>query len=436
MSMNKKLLAAAIAGLLFSANAGAVVLGVDDARVYASEIANGTTLTDLDDDIEFQLGYNFSGGEVRYGRLECTDNLTLDNATIAEGSADITLGAINGQGTRALFFSITAANPVSGATENVVLNVDADNTLEDGGNVNCAFSIYDQPSQAQAGGLTGQIYSTGFEPFIERQSGFVFSTTSGTAVADVAADPAYTQFVGGVNEFGTLTFEERAGVLDVDGTQIELFDIFDSATRIRVFGDFSAASDVSWNGISATETDTSATFAYNDDGLAAISDGNSGTLRYHVNGTDEIFEDAYRAELDAVANTGYVVSDQSLANVGNIERNGVELQAPLVQTTSGFISRIALTNTGGVDRQYSIRVINESGNALTTNSTALVGTIPGNGQKVIDLNTVITGFTTLPRGAVIVTVDAPNDQIQGLYQIVNPANGAISNETMTRPGQN
>ena len=35
-----------------------------------------------------------------------------------------------------------------------------------------------------------------------------------------------------------------------------------------------------------------------------------------------------------------------------------------------------------------------------------------------------------------VTVNAPNDQIQGLYQIVDVDNGGISNETMVRPGTN
>src|SRR5690606_10227017 len=84
---------------------------------------------------------------------------------------NVTLGAINGEGTSALFFSMTGNGLVSDADTIAVV---ADNTLEDGGAVTCAFSIYDQPSQAQAGGPTGRIHTTGFETVITRDSGFVF----------------------------------------------------------------------------------------------------------------------------------------------------------------------------------------------------------------------------------------------------------------------
>ena len=40
------------------------------------------------------------------------------------------------------------------------------------------------------------------------------------------------------------------------------------------------------------------------------------------------------------------------------------------------------------------------------------------------------------RGTVNVNVSAPNDQIQGLYQIVNQAAGSLSNHVMVRPGTN
>src|SRR3546814_2508314 len=101
----------------------------------------------------------------------------MDSVTLSETLADgvtpgnVSLGAINGEGTSALFFSMTG-NGVASETD--LIAVAAGNTLEDGGNVSCAFSIYDQPSQAQAGGATGRIYTTGFETVIERAPGFVF----------------------------------------------------------------------------------------------------------------------------------------------------------------------------------------------------------------------------------------------------------------------
>ena len=45
-------------------------------------------------------------------------------------------------------------------------------------------------------------------------------------------------------------------------------------------------------------------------------------------------------------------------------------------------------------------------------------------------------FSTQPRATLVVTVAGPTNQIQGLYQIVNPANGALSNHVMVRPGTN
>lgn len=430
MSLNKKLLVSAIAGLLISGNASAVVLGVDPPRQYARELVKPVALTDANDDIEFNLGYNFSGGEVRYGRLECTGNIQIGSPTITETSTNISLGSINGAGTDALFFSITAADPVSGATQAVVLTVDANITLTNNDPVNCAFSIYDLPSQAQAGGTTGRIYTTGFAPFIRSVSGFTFNATPGSATADVAFD--YRQFVAGNGVFGSLVFDEVTGVLKADGSQVQLADIFAPATVVSISGDFSAATDLTWNSVSSTGGNASGqTFS-----MAAVGNGISGALDYIENSTDEIMISDYTALLDAVPNVGYTVADVGPLNAGEILHNGTQLQAPLAQVPGGWISRMVLTNTGSVARPYSIAVQGEAGNTISTNAANMTGTIPANGTVVVDLTTVLTGFTGAPRATLNVTVDAPSNQIQGLYQIVNPASGSISNHVMVRPGSN
>jgi hypothetical protein len=137
-----------------------------------------------------------------------------------------------------------------------------------------------------------------------------------------------------------------------------------------------------------------------------------------------------------VANAGYEIADVSNVDVGAIVRNGTQLQAPLAQLPSGWLSRVALTNTGSIARPYQIEVMGETGVTFTTDATKLTGSIPANGTKVIDLNQVITGFSAGSRGTVNVNVSAPNNQIQGLYQIVNPTAGSISNHVMVRPGTN
>jgi hypothetical protein len=431
MSLNKKLLAGAIVGVLFSATAGAATLGT--ARTYASELSAPVDLSaDAGDTVDFALGYNFSPSEVRYGRFECTTNMTMDNVTVT--SADTTkvdLGSLNGEGTSALFFSLTADPTLATATDTLNISVDGDNTLLDGGDVNCAWSIYDQPSQAQAGGATGRIYTTGFLPFINRAPSFVFTGEPGEAVADVeATNGAYTDF-DGERRIGALTFGLADDVpLDKDGTVISLSDIFSSDTYVTIDGDMSAVQDggyVRWDGaLQDVLSEDSAEF----DTGANTYDGN---IRYHPNGDTPIPEGDFTATLHADTNAGYEVSDVGPVDVGSIVRNGTQLQAPLANVPAGWISRMVLTNTGGTDRPYEISVMGETGNTIGTDN--LTGTVPANGTKVVDLNTVMTSFTGKARGTVNVTVAAPNNQIQGLLQIVSDS-GAISNETMVRPGTN
>ena len=122
--------------------------------------------------------------------------------------------------------------------------------------------------------------------------------------------------------------------------------------------------------------------------------------------------------------------------MGEIVRNGTQLQAPLVQVPNAWLSRIVLTNTGTSDRPYELNVTGESGNIIGVDSTLLVGVVPGNGTKVIDLDDILLTFSQQSRATINVTVAAPNNQIQGLYQIVNPDSGSISNHVMVRPGTN
>lgn len=434
MSMNKKLLAGAIAGLLVSANAGAVVLGTDPARRYAAEMEKPVALTDAADTAQFELGYNFSPSEVRYGRFECTANIEIDNPVVTSGSADVAVGAVNGAGTPAIFFSLTADPGLATATDAIVMDVDADNSLLDNGAVNCAFSIYDQPSQAQAGGSAGRIYTTGYQPFIVSVPSFEFVSDGGQAIADVeAVNGAYTDFLFGDGYFGHLDFSLVAAPPYIaDGSVVTFADLFDAATSIDVEGDFSAAADVIWDGYGSAD-------AF-DDEMATFDIGaneNDDLLWYDADLTNQIQESDYNATLNAVANAGYVIDNVGPIAVGEIIRNGTQLQAPLAQVPGGWISRIALTNTGSLDRAYEISVFGETGTTISTGAAALTGTVPANGTKVIEVPDVLTGFTGgLPRATINVTVAGPNNQIQGLYQIVNPESMSISNHVMVRPGTN
>ena len=432
MSFNKKLLAGVIAGLLISANASAQVTLGGIPRDYAVELTKPVVLTDAaGDDVNFALGYNFSANEVRYGRYECSSNITIASPVVtSSATTQVTVGAVNGAGTPALFFSLTAtATP--GVTAGVTLNVGATNTLLDNNNVNCAFSIYDQPSQAQAGGLTGRIYTTNFHPVIRSVPSFAFTTVPGQAVANVeAVTGAYTNFVTNGN-FGSLSYGlVTAPPRRADGILITMADLFAAGTAVRVAGDFSAIAPlgVQWNAVNANTVAA---------GVATFSVGataRTGILNYVPSTTVAILESTYTATLIAVANAGYTIANVGPLNAGAIVRNGTQLQAPLAQVPNGYISRMVLTNTGNLARPYVIAVQGETGNTISTAN--LTGNVPANGTVVVELPTVLTGFTAAPRATLNVTIAGPNNQIQGLYQIVNPAAGSISNHVMVRPGSN
>ena len=101
MTLNKKILAAAIVGLLIPVSASAIQLG-NPSRNYAIEHNKPLVITDAADNVTFPLNYNFSAGEVRHGRYECTANLTINSPTVTSGTpASISVGAVNGAGTPA-----------------------------------------------------------------------------------------------------------------------------------------------------------------------------------------------------------------------------------------------------------------------------------------------------------------------------------------------
>lgn len=452
--MNKTLLATAVAGaLLMAAGQAAAQVNISQSTSasptvkYAVEIvkpAAGVTLNSVAaNGIRFALGYNFSGGEVRYARVECSSNLVFaSNTSVASSDAsNMSLGAVNGVGTSAIYFSITdnTTSTPGGADANDTLTVSSNYTLKDNNPVTCAYSLYDQPSQAQAGGTTGRIVNVS-RVFLESVPSYVFTVNStNTLVANVeAANGAYFDFTTTTDTLplGNFTFGlVTTPPLKADGTAITMADLFGANTAFQVDGDFTAAANVSYThaGPADFTINTAKTSATRTNGATAITSD----VFFNESGSLAIPAGSYTIKLNPVFNTGYSSTvGTSPQAFGQIIRNGTELQAPLVQLPSGWLSRMVLTNTGSVARPYTIMVQGESGNTITTNGANLTGTVPANGTIVVDLNTVLTGFTGAPRATLNVNVAGPTNQIQGLYQIVNPASGSISNHVMVRPGAN
>ncbi len=469
MFVNKKVLAAAIVGSLFAAgNAAAVDLSAATpaAAKYAKEItataaAPATLSAATGTEIKWESGYAYSPGEVRYVRVELTGDAVFDTTTAAPtvtaGTAGtLTAGSVNGLGTKVVTFSVTAATPTTtpaspgGATADTTITLPAViNIGSTSAPVSVAVSLYDQPSQAQAGGATGRISGGSFSgPYLNFVSAYKIDTTPYTATASVESTPAFSKFkLDSAAPLLTATFApltsagaiSATGALDKTGNAISsVADVIDLAhSTVKVDGDFSLAvladstydlTKVQLGGHDADAvTATSATFPGTHFGYFSVAKGQAST---------PIQASAYTATFTPTAMAGYTVSPTSGISFGGIVRDGTELQAPLVQIPGGWIARLALTNTGSVDRPYTIKFLSETG--VTLGTANLTGTVPKSGTKVIDLTEVLTSSTATGslRGTAIVNVAGPEGQIEGLYQIVNPATGALSNHVLIHNGSN
>lgn len=480
MSLNKKVLAAAIVGTLFAAgNAAAVDFTVgapgsaavaNTAGRYAKEIridtANGTTFAaSAGNEIVWNLGQNLSPGEVKYVRIEAAPHVEFRAAnptttpSAVGNNADVITGSVNGVGTNVITFSITAdpTNTVGDPTDDVVIDLPASFDLFESAGSNVKVSLYDTASQAQQGGNAGLNAFGSFEgPYFSFANSLRWTGTNVGATADVGAAPSYTTFTA-AGTTATLTTALAidtitGGTLTAAGGPVTVGTLVSAAnSSVTILGDFSfirssngaTAYDAAARGRANAFGTTPAASRLSADSaefsLATAFTGNV-TLGAKLTGAFNpvIAASGYTARLNAVATTPATYSVPVLADraLGAIDRNGVTLQAPLVQSPKDWISRLVLTNTSGVERPYTITVMTEEGVTATTGT--LTGVIPANGTKVIDdLKDVFTTGENQPqRGTLVVDVAARGNDVQGLYQIVNPASGSISNHVMVRPNTN
>jgi len=466
--LNKKVLVAAVIGGLFAGNAAAADLSAAGGAIpayFAKEIVAPATLktsASAATQLTWKLNYNFSNNEVRYARVECSDNIEFDAAStvVLSNPAHGSVGAINGLGTNVLTFSLTSVGNTLVGSDTVLLSGDHDITSTDQ-NVTCSVGLYDQPSQAQAGGSAGLIQNSSFSgAYLSFAPSYELAVTPTVHTADVEATPTFSKFVVDANTAlqqaklgnATLAFRLRdpdgnTGVqlatFGVDGNPITFADLFAAGTNLLVDGDYAIAANTTGTPFADTALTRVKLGATDAKALTAtratfenVQAGFAGTFveLNKASATTSIPVSDYFASVKVVAAdpATYKVTDIAPKKIASIVRNGTELQAPLAQIPGGWYSRLVLTNTSAVARPYTISVLTEEGVAVTTGN--LTGTIPANGTKVIDdLSTVFSGHN---RATLVVNVAGPDKSIQGLYQLVNPTSGSATNHVLVRPGSN
>ncbi len=482
--INKKVLAVAVLGALASGNALAAAEIQTNNTVFAKEIALPATLTVP---TEWKLGYNFNAGEVRYACIKLTGAtpvagtvtpVTLDDTTANGGAAStiLSVGSVNTNGNVA-FFTLTADGVDAGdptAAQVVSLAGLQFNVTSYSDTVTGTVGLYDNPAAAGTCGDNQLIPGSGdTEKLISFKKSYAFTVDPNKAVSTVAVDPSYTTFAAAAGVVaagvgparlvgGTQLALVPGGILKADGTPIALADIFPVAADLAIDGNFSSdwLAGATFNAVAPTAVATaedSATWAINP--LTDLT----GTQTFEVtaDGVGEIPAGIYTAHMTVTPNAGYdlgageaeevtlapeidellVAGDNSVtdtaATAGQIEQDGVKLMTPLVQLAGGnWLARLAISNTGTKDRTFTLRAqgFDSEGDSstVTVNGTNSFVVKAGTTYVFDNLANTLT-FNGRARGTVTAIVNAPSEEIKGVYQLVNTAANTISNINMINP---
>ncbi len=471
MKINSFRLVAVAAAVAAAGGALAInISATSTAPLYASELVYSASAPIASQVASSVLGFGVSGSQQRFIRLDLTnatfsDAVTNTNAPQTPAAASLANSQwVSGgaSGTSNAIFQITANAAGQSPTDVVSLQIPKMIVTSNASPVTVTYQLFETAGAAVAN--TGSLFSaTG--PLARFGSGLSTTAVSGTARTTVSS--GYTKWAstavsGPANTaaLGTLAINVATGssaTVKRDGTAAGLAD-FLSGGSLSVTGDFTAAvASGVYLGSSATAglcnpltpaaifaldaTKTTATLTVPGFSTSAPWGTTAATLCYTVSGASIIPVATYSntATLSFLTLASGVSGTQpGAATIGAVTRDGSTLQAPFIQTTTGYVSRIILTNTGSTDAAYTGEVkagpTLDGGSAVNsvTKNAALSGTIKAGSQVVIE-GTAMPTFLGTARGFVVFTVAGTNDVVNGIYQITNIATGAISNTNLVRP---
>jgi hypothetical protein len=449
---------ALVAGSAFaSVNLDTGTTTVKFAKELDYSAATGTTISG-GDVVTTKLGFGVSTGQNRYVRFDFANAAisgTLDGSELTGLSGGSTVTVVQGgqDGDSYVIYQITSGAG-DAATETLTFDINATSTLDVPSNSNTptvTYGLYE--TAVNAVNKSTALYSANGTLFTFA-SGLKWNVTTDNNVADVANGfkkfDASTTAITGSNQValvGTIDYGVNASVKTADGaTDVTLADLL-TAAKLTVAGDFTAAASTHGLYVDQTGAGTCATtstdFTLNS-GKTSGTITNLGTTAhtydvcYKVTGSTVIPAETITAAMTPTAAAGATVANVAAATLGTITHNGTELEAPWFSLASGYISRFVLTNNYSADASYTATVTLENGKTCTAGS-GQSGTIVAGTTLVIDASTIcsaITGGDGSQRASVSFTIAAPNDTIQGVYNIVNPTTGSISVSNLVRPGTN
>jgi hypothetical protein len=448
-------------GALFASSAFASVnldTGVTTGT-YASELnyssGTGGTAISANTAITTKLGFGVSGGQDRYIRVDLSGGKlalvagggNVVNTTVAFSNSILVSGGAVGD-TFAIY-QVTAAVGGHAATDSVTITLPSIHvTNGNAASVTSTYSLYETAQQAVAN-VGGTTLYTASGALLKFSAGLKWVLTPATNTAAVEA--AFRKFAPNANTttiaIGTLDYGVNSPVLTAGGVQVTLANLVTGVTKAVFTGDFGAvdgagnpfvASGLTLDGVGScpggavvtvNTAKTSGEFTLGTTPLNA-------DLCYTVpnNNTVAVPAQIINAALDVTAATNTTTADVAAAKIGEIVRDGTELQAPWFTTFTGYQSRFVLTSTHSADAAYTAAVITNDGSTCTT-GPGVSGTIKAGKQLQVqasDICTAISGFT---RAAVVFTIAAPNSKIQGTYVVTAP-DGTNSFGAMMRPGTN
>jgi hypothetical protein len=462
-----KAVAVAVGALMGgSAMAAAVTLDSGTTPIkYASEttISTSVTLRDgaaADQRASTAFGASLGQNVAAYARVDIsggTFNSAPDANMFAVNDSNGTAASVNvaQSGSDYVIFSVTPGtgfNLVS--SNNATIDTDASGvkgiTVTNKNGVTIRYRLFETLTAAANPTANNTLKDTGAKNYITFASALSQTVTPLTATADVGALPSYTAFTGGgTKSIAKVTVAVDNTVALISGAAASAGGLLTANSDVVFSGDFTFLKNANgtYTGaalsrvflgnavgcggatVAAATTLTATTATFTD--IAAATLVNDHWLCLTPEGSTEIPAGSYTAAIDYVEQTGIAVADVSGVGSGSITRNGVRMVAPIVNVPPGWISRLVLTNTGSSARDYTIAYVAENGTTVTPSGAAVSGSLAANKTSVIDLSqTLAIAGTNGARTSLVVTVNAPQSQIDGLYQIVSPSN-AISNYVLS-----